>query len=156
MSLALQAINRLPITGPVIGLAPDPAGSGLVGLPVWMWTAQNAQTWGPAEARASVPGLEVIATARASYINWNMGDGTVVRCNSPGAPYIPSYGDQNSPSCGHKYLWPSRVTSDGRFAITATTRWNVTWTGGGRTGAVSIDRTSTTSIRINELQVVTG
>jgi len=155
MSLALQAINLLPITGPAIGLAPSPTGSGLVGLPVWMWTEVTPATWGTATATASVPGLSVTAVATSQYIVWNMGDGTVKTCNE-GTPYLRSYGDTTSPSCGHKYTWPSRMTSSGQFAITATTTWNVTWAGGGRTGAVSIDRVSNTSIRINELQVVTG
>ncbi|HCT76687.1 MAG TPA: hypothetical protein DGT23_08895 [Micromonosporaceae bacterium] len=156
LSLALQAINRLPITGPDIGLAPDPAGSGLVGLPVWMWTRVSAATWGPSSATASVPGLSVTATARADHIIWSMGDGTVITCGSPGAAYQTSYGDSASPNCGHKYLQPSRGQTSGRYQITATTRWTVTWSGGGRSGTVAINRSSSTSLRINELQVVIG
>jgi hypothetical protein len=84
-----------------------------------------------------------------------MGDGTTVPCDE-GTPYLKAYGDMASPDCRHKYTRPSRTNASGRFPITATTTWDVTWVGGGRTGAVTVYRISNTSIRINELQVVTG
>ncbi len=157
--LAAQAINRLPIRGPDIGIAPAPSGSGLVGLPVWMWTAVTPATWGPSSATASVPGLSVTATARAQKIVWNMGDGTptspahTVTCTNPGTPYKPEYGRTPSPTCGFDtgYARPSNP----RYTVTATTTWHVIWTGGGQSGTLDVTRASTTSIDIDELQVVT-
>jgi len=98
--------------------------------------------------------LTVTATGRAARITWNMGDGTTVTCSNPGTAYKPSYADSASPNCGYVYKKSSRYQSGGRYTITATTRWNVTWSGGGRSGTVTVDRTTTTSVRIDELQVV--
>ncbi len=157
--LAARAINQLPIRGPAIGIAPDQNGSGLVGLPVWMWTAVAPETWGPISATASVPGLSVTATARAQKIVWDMGDATptspahTITCTSPGTPYKPEYGRAPSPTCGFDtgYARPSNP----RYTVTATTYWHVTWAGGGESGAVDVTRTSSTTIEIDELQVVT-
>jgi len=154
--LAARAINQLPIRGPAIGIAPDQAGAGLVGLPVWLWTAVTPETWGPISATASVPGLSVTATARATAIVWDMNDGHTVTCTNPGTPYQSSFGNTDSPTCGYRYATSSRAKPGGRYTITATTSWHVTWAGGGETGAVDVTRTSTTTIAVEELQVVTG
>ncbi len=155
-TLAAQAINQMVLLGPDIGIAPDTAGAGLVGLPVWMWTAVGPQTWGPNSATAAVPGLSVTATARATRIDWNMGDRTTVTCNDPGTAYDARYGNTMS-ACGHRYTVSSRNQPGGRYTIAAVTTWQVTWVAStGESGALTITRQSTTTIRIDELQVVTG
>lgn len=147
--LAAQAINLLGLTGPDIGIVPKPGSQGgLVGLPVWMWTRVTPTTWGPNSATAYVPGLSVTATASASKIVWNMGDGHSVPCNNPGMAYDPAYGKQPSPKCGYTYAAP------GTYTVTGTTYWHVTWAGGGQRGAVDVQRSSSTQIRIGELQVL--
>ena len=148
--LAAQAINQLGLTGPQIGIAPDPGGKGLVGLPVWLWNVVGPHTWGPVSATASVPGLSVTATARGQKIVWNMGDGTTVTCANAGTKYRASFGDAKSPTCGHVYTRPS----NGRYTITATTTWLVTWAGGGENGTLTVTRTSQTTVDIDELTVV--
>jgi len=157
--LAAQAAERLPIRGPVIGIAPDDnAGSaGLVGLPVWLWTAVTPATWGPASATAAVPGLSVTATAKAEKITWSMGDGNSVTCRNPGTEYKATFGRAESPTCGYHrgYQLPSSTQSNGRYTVTGTTTWQVTWIGGGQSGDLTVTRTSTTTIAIEELQVVT-
>lgn len=153
--LAAEAINRLPIRGPVIQIAPDEAGSGLVGLPVWLWTTVGPETWGPISATAAIPGLSVTATARAIQIVWEMGDGNTVTCANPGTAYTASYGNVASPTCGYQYVTSSRTRPGGRFVITATTTWQVKWDGGGQTGELLVTRASTTSIQVDEMQVVT-
>ena len=64
--LADEAIARLVLTGPDIGLAPDPSKTGLDGLPVWMWTRIVPSTWGPVGGTASFPGVSATATAKAN------------------------------------------------------------------------------------------
>jgi hypothetical protein len=155
--LAAQAVKRLPIKGPDIGIAPDGNGSGLVGLPVWMWTAVTPSTWGPSSATAAVPGLSVTATARAQKIVWTMGDGATITCTAPGTPYQPEFGNRRSPDCGYDgYSTPSSTRPGGRYPVTGTTTWQVTWVGGGQSGALTVTRSSTTTIDIDELQVVTS
>src|SRR2546428_543234 len=81
---------------------PGAAGSGLVGLGVWLWTTATSETWGPNSITAAVPGLAVTATARVGRFSVAMGDGHTVSCTvagavvdaspsvaaSPGTPYL--------------------------------------------------------------------
>ena len=154
--LAQEAVRRLPIRGPEIGMAPAPGTSGLVGLPVWLWTSVSPSTWGPATATASVPGLSVTATARAVRIVWEMGDGHSVACSGPGTPYRAAYEGRMSPTCGYRYVLSSARQPGGTYRITATTTWDVTWVGGGQTGQLSVERASQSSARIGEMQVLIG
>jgi len=153
--VALREFAKLPIKGPQIGVAPDPNGSGLVGLPVWLWTEVTPQTWGPFTASAAVPGLTVTATATATRITWNMGDGRQVVCDNPGTPYRASYGNSASPDCGYRYARSSRSQPGGKYTITGTTSWVVNWAGGGQTGTIQQTRQTQITVRIDELQVVT-
>ena len=135
-------------------MAPELGKSGLVGLPVWMWTSVSARTWGPASATASVPGLSVTATAQAIKVAWDMGDGHTVTCANPGTPYARSRGAAMSPTCGYRYDRSSADQPGAAYAVTATTTWAVTWSGGGGTGALTVTRSSTARVRIGELQVL--
>jgi hypothetical protein len=152
--LAARAIRQLPIRGPLIGMAPRPGSIGLVGLPVWMWVQVTPATWGPASATASVPGLSVTATARATQVVWDMGDGHRVTCDGPGTPYEPWFGGRMSPTCGYRYDQSSARERDSAYEVTATTTWQVTWAGGGASGALAMERSSSTTARIGELQVL--
>ncbi|GGJ89759.1 hypothetical protein GCM10010123_19470 [Pilimelia anulata] len=154
--LAQQAVARLPITGPAIGTAPRRDGSGLVGLPVWLWTTVSPRTWGPATATASAGGITVTATANASRIEWQMGDGQSVTCTTPGTPYKASAAGATSPDCGYVYRTPSKSQPDGKYTITAVTTWRVTWAGGGQSGELTTTRQSTTAVDVKELVVVNG
>lgn len=156
-TLAARAISLLPIRGPQVGTAPAAGGSGLVGLPVWLWTTVSANTWRPVSATASVPGLSVTATARATQIEWRMGDGNSVVCANPGTPYDASFGGAASPSCSYPgYGTSSKGQPGGRYTVTGVTTWRVQWAGGGETGVMTVTRQSTTALMIDELQVVTA
>jgi hypothetical protein len=152
--LAMRAVELLPLRGPEIGMAPAPGSTGLVGLPVWMWTAVTAETWGPVSATASVPGLSVTATASATRVVWDMGDGGRVTCANPGTPYTRAVGESDSPTCGHRYSQPSSAEPNASYTVTATTTWDIRWAGGGQSGQLSQTRSSSTSVRIGELQVL--
>jgi len=163
--LAQQALAKIHLLGAQIGLEPNPAGSGVVGLPVWMWTAKTpavpgphdtSGTWGPLTASASGGGITVTITARAQRIVWTMGDGHSVTCNNPGTSYKASGGSTRSPNCGYTYTKPSSTVAHphGRYTITATTYWTATWNGGGQTGMLTPTSRSQTSVQIGEIQVV--
>ncbi|MFF0659141.1 hypothetical protein [Micromonospora tulbaghiae] len=156
--LAQRAIAAMSLKGPDIGIAPRSSGSGLVGLPIWLWNNVSPTTWGPITRSAAVPGRSVTATARAQKIVWSMGDGNAVTCTKPGTPYQPSFGNRRSPDCGYDgYSRPSSTQPGGRFTITATTSWLITWSGGGgNNGSQSIELSSTTTVDIDELQVITS
>ncbi len=152
--LAVEAVEMLELRGPEIGMAPPPGSTGLVGLPVWLWTEVSESTWGPATATASVPELSVTATAQAVRVVWDMGDGTKVTCRTPGTPYSMSYGGVPSPTCGHLYTAPSGGQPGNAYPVTATTTWEVSWSGGGASGVITVTRSSSTSVRVGELQVL--
>ncbi|MEW1913818.1 ATP/GTP-binding protein [Kitasatospora sp. NPDC085895] len=153
-ALARQAADRMLLVGPQIGMAPEPGRTGLVGMPVWMWTSVSPTTWGPNTASASAGAVTVTATAHASKIDWSMGDGRTVTCTSAGTPYQPSYGGASSPDCGHTYTSTSASQPHGKFHVTAVTTWVVDWTGAGRTGQFTLTRTSAADVAIGEAQAV--
>jgi hypothetical protein len=154
--VARDALATIRLDGAAVGFAPNPGGSGLVGLPVWMWTEQTPNTWGPISASATDAGLTVNITARATQIVWDMGNGDAVTCANPGLNYDPSYGRASSPMCGYTYRVSSRNQPGGKYAVTATTTWRVDWEGGGENGVITTTRTSNTTVQIDELQVVVG
>ena len=153
--LAAQAVDQMALRGPAIHITVPSDRIGLVGVPVWLWTDVTPTTWGPNAATASVPGLSITATAQATSITWDMGDGTTVSCPSAGTPYVT--GGIHSPTCEHVYAVSSAGQPDDAFTITGTTTWEVTWVGGGTSGALTVTRSASTTVRIGEMQVlVTG
>ncbi|WP_299956491.1 ATP/GTP-binding protein [uncultured Modestobacter sp.] len=153
--LAEQAIASLVMRAPEIRMAP-PAGStsGLVGLPVWMWTERDEEFVGPTRQSVSAGGVTVAAVGEVSRIVWDMGDGTTVVCG-PGTPYSPGAGG-GSPDCGHIYAKASsrHVPGGGSWPITATSTWTVTWSGGGQSGTETLELSSSAELFVGELHVL--
>ncbi len=154
--LAQQAVDEMLLRGPEIGITPKPGGKGVVGMPVYMWTARGAETYGPNTASASAGGITVTATAKVAKIEWQMGDGTTVTCTTPGTPYKAEYGKKPSPDCGHRYTKPSSTTASGDYHVTATSTWDIDWqvNGGGASGEMTEIRDSAVDITVAEVQVL--
>lgn len=150
--LARQAVDQMTLKGPAIRTPLSGSKIGTVGIPLWLWTEQGATTWGPNTATASVPGLSVTATARAKWIDWDLGDGSTMRCDGPGTPYIP--GQVRSPTCDHVYQRSSAGQPGDVYTVTGTTTWEVTWSGAGTSGALEVTRSSSATVPIGELQVL--
>lgn len=150
--LAQQAIAAMNLRAVTIGIVPEstPGSIGVVGMPTWMWVeGPTPATMGPITRSASARGFSVTATAKVQRVVWKMGDGKSVTCTGPGTPYADNYGKKSSPSCGHTY------TRQGRYAVTATSYWTVTWSGIGQSGTIPLDFASTTNLTMGESQVVT-
>ncbi|MGW1521438.1 ATP/GTP-binding protein [Streptomyces sp. NPDC002287] len=146
--LAQRAVDSMLLRPPAIGIVPKPGGVGVVGMPVYMWTATGPETYGPNVASASAGAVTVTATARVAKIVWAMGDGTTVTCTTPGTPYRAEFGKNPSPDCGHQYRTP------GKYHVTATSTWAIDWTGGGQSGQLTEVRSSAVDIAVGEVQVV--
>ena len=58
------------------------------------------------------------------------------------------YGKSPSPTCGYHY------TQQGTFTVTATSHWEVVWSGIGQTGTIPVSFTSTATITMGEVQVL--
>ncbi|GAA2330030.1 ATP/GTP-binding protein [Streptomyces caniferus] len=152
--LARQAVNKMRLRGPDIGIVPKPGGKGLVGLPVWMWTAKTAEAYGPNTATASAGAVTVTATAKVDQIVWDMGDGHSVTCTTAGTPYKASYGKQSSPDCGYRYRHSSKDEPGEKYPVTATSTWTIDWRGAGQTGQLTQTRQSQTQVSIGQLKVL--
>lgn len=151
--LAQRAVDSMTLLGPDIA-SPRAAGRYTVGVPMWMWANQSATTYGPNSASASAGGVTVTATAKVSKIVWQMGDGATVTCTGPGTPYKGSVGMAESPTCGHVYSKSSARASGGKYRVTATSTWTVSWEGGGEAGQLSEVRQSNVQVAVGEVQVV--
>ena len=118
-------------------------------MPVWLWTQQ----WAPQTATAAAGGISVTVTANIANVVWTMGDGNTVTCTSPGTKFDVSWGFRDSPDCGYRYQHTSRDQPGGKYAITATSTWNVKWTGAVNTAA-AVTTANTVQVTIGELQAL--
>ncbi len=153
-ALAHEAVDRMKLVAPNVGATPlpHPNAKSVIGLPTWLWIAGADQhSWGPITATASSGGQTVTATAQVQRVVWDMGDGNTVTCATTGTEWRSGMGAQDSPTCGYRYTHPGHVT------ITATTHWNVHWSGAGQGGIITFDLTGTRDLTVVELHtVVTG
>ncbi|MFD7205958.1 ATP/GTP-binding protein [Streptomyces sp. NPDC059893] len=152
--LALQAVKKMTLLGPDIGIAPKPGGKGVVGMPVWMWANDAPNAWGPVVASASAGAVTVTATAKVSKVAWSMGDGSKVVCNGRGTAYKAAFGKKVSPDCGYRYDQPSTEAPSGKYHVTATATWTIDWQGGGQSGQLTEVRANAVDITVAEVQVL--
>jgi len=119
--LAREAYRYLPLPAPRVRTNPAVGRDQLVNLRTWLWI--DPATWGARSATASVPGLSATVTAVPVSVTWAMGDGGRVVCRGPGTPYDPKRPEAaQHPACAYIY----RHAADA-YAVTATTRWRITW-----------------------------
>jgi hypothetical protein len=150
--LARQARARLDLPRVVIRM--NPLGDQLVNLPAWL--ALDPGSWESQSATASVPGVSVTATARPVRASWSMGDGVTVTCAGPGTPWTSGTDPAKaSPDCGHVYRRSSAGAPGGRYTVTVTVMWEVTWAGAGQSGTVpGLTTTGQVQTRVRESQTV--
>lgn len=155
--LAQQAVDSMGLQPVEIGIIPEPGeGSlGTVGLPQWMWVSDpGPETTGPNTASASLNGYTVTAIARLDRVEWDMGNGQVVACDGPGTVWSADVGFDaagevlDSPDCGYRYQ------EMGDYEVTATSFWEVEWSGIGETGQIDLTLADSTAIRMGEVQVL--
>ncbi|MGO3089960.1 MAG: hypothetical protein ACTII7_09770 [Galactobacter sp.] len=141
-----------------IGVSPEVLGADkwYVGMPMWLWAKNKGQAnvTGPMTKSASEGGVSVRATAKLASITYRMGDGGKVICTGGGTPYTASKGKQPSPTCDYRYSKMSPNEGQGTYEITATSKWNVSWTADGQSGQMPMQVSSTTSVRVGEIQTL--
>jgi hypothetical protein len=147
--LAEQAVRALRLPAPAIRLNPQPPSPQLVFVPTWLWL--DSSSWGERSATASVPGLSLTATARPVRVVWSTGDGDTVVCGQGTAWRSGTDPAAVSPDCGHVYSSASRTAPGGRYTVTATITWQVTWSGGGASGTEPA-LTSTASVQVQVVE----
>ncbi|MFT4217427.1 MAG: hypothetical protein QM619_09635 [Micropruina sp.] len=144
--MARTLLARLQLRPITIGLTPKRQGSmGFVGVPNWLWVQDPARTtYGPATISAG--GISL--TAKVELIEWDMGNGDVVRCRNRGTEWFDGMGVKQSPTCGYVY------SRQGHFVVRATAHWVARWSGYGQSGAIRLSLTATRPLEIGELQVI--
>lgn len=154
--VAERAVEQMNLRAIDIGIAPRPDGTGLVGVPVWLWVDDpRPSTFGPVTESASAGGITITATARVHRLTWDMGDGTTIECTTAGTPYRESFGFQPSPDCGHVYTSESHNRPGGRYTVTATSDWVVEWEGAGQEGTITLDGlVAQVELTVGEAQVL--
>ena len=145
-AMARTLLARLQLRPITIGLTPKRQGSmGFVGVPNWLWVQDPARTtYGPATIRAGGMSL----TAKVELIEWDMGNGAVVRCRNHGTEWFDGMGMKQSPTCGYVYA------KQGHYTVRATAHWVARWSGYGQSGAIPLSLTATRALEIGELQVI--
>ena len=127
--VAEQAARTLPLSSPVIEMAPPEPHPQLVNVATWLWV--NPAAWHPVSASATAGPVTTTATATPTKVVWDMGGGEQVTCAGPGTPYDPSTPDATT-TCS--YTW----SAVGTYTVTATIYWAVTWSVTGAAGGGSL------------------
>jgi hypothetical protein len=153
-ALVRQAVGRLSLPSPVIGMSPEAGFAQVVGVPTWLWI--GGVGWRSVSKTVRVPGLFVTASAVPQRVVWSMGDGGTVTCRGSGTLYSSRFpADERSPDCGYVYPRSSAGQSGGTFRVSATVMWDVVWRGGGRSGRIPGLRTGAeVAVRVTEVQGV--
>ena len=155
--VAIDLLARLDLEAVDLGMFPkgdNDVRLGFVGWNTWLWAeAPSAKQWGPVSASDSGSGITVSLTAGVDSVEWDMGDGAVVSCGK-GTPWSEArtQGGKNvaSPDCGHVY------ESVGTYEVTATSNWNVQWSGAGQSGTLPFSLSRSASYLVGEYQAVNG
>lgn len=173
-----EAIARLPIPLPDIGIGPAP-NQVVVKIPVYLWITNAA----PQTATAADRRLSITATAAISSITWSMGEPDLIpgappsqhpdagvpaacspipaaaisfTCPGPGAAH--PQGTAKRIGYGYTYRWkslPERTNGTGHWPITASVTWAITWSAStGETGTDTITREATTPVSVGEWTTV--
>jgi len=155
--LAQEAYRLLPVPLPGLQVNPPASQRQFVHLPTWLWV--DPASWGARTATVSVPGESVTATATPVAVAWSMGDGHTVVCHGPGTAYDPQRPmAAQRPTCAYTYQRSSADQPDGRFTVSATAAWAVTWQATGGTAAGGqlppLRRTAQLSLSVAEAQAL--
>ncbi len=168
--LAAQAIGQLSAPQPRATVAPSPD---RLAVNLWSWLAVDDP--GPVSTTVDLRGVSVTATAELSTVTWVVGEPTSIErggapiaqvtCDGPGVlPPANVRFDQEpraSGACGYLYRFMStgaRTGGVGRWPLTATATWAVTWTSNtGASGTAEIQSPSaTTLVRVGEYRTLGG
>lgn len=145
---ARQVVAEMDLHVPAMGLAPrpttvDPDSVGLVGVPNYMWV-DNPEIFETVSDSAAIDAWTITVSGKVEWVDWDMGDGQVIRCKGPGTPYQARFDLNPSPDCGHVY------SVQGTHTVRATAHWVLHWSGGGQSGTVTTDRSASAPVVIGE------
>ncbi len=163
--LAQRAYREMVMPRPNISAGPDRTKLA-VNLWTWLWVDDP----GPQTLTVSVGEISVTLTATLESVTWSLGEpaatggsyapGPPLSITCPGTGSAPqaNYDWKAEPPCGHKYTWMSakdRTGGSGKWPITATSNWNVTWQSNtGVSGSTVLTASSADALEIGEYRTV--
>jgi len=131
---------------------------------MWLWVdATDDLQWGTHTISATAGDMSVTATATATSVTFDGGDGSAPKtCHNPGSPRGWHPNDpmsKHSPSgCEHTYLHTNELGNvNSRYEVSAIVTWTVKWSATDEeAGSFTMDVASTTSpsIHVGELRSV--
>lgn len=155
--LATTALDQLPLAQADVHTAPAPPAETYVGVETWLWVPDGQ--WRTLTKGVTAGATTVTVTAAPSQIVWDLGPASIT-CYGPGKPWEQGMSDAATTTCGHTYETSSVDQPDGSFAISATIRYQVTWTcagacstAGGDLGLVDAPA-GTSTLRVLQRQTV--
>lgn len=150
---AQTAIAKLQFTAAGPGAGPTSADNDLpfdapVGYPVWLWA--DGGTTDDRAVSDAMNGMAVQINVHFDHLTWDAGDGTGTFTCGTGTEWVKGAAEPavKSPTCDHVY------EEMGRYTITATTHWTITWAAGGQTGAQPMAIAQSRPFSVGELQTV--
>ncbi|WP_441249035.1 hypothetical protein [Kitasatospora sp. McL0602] len=154
VDLAWQAIGLMRFHVPKLHAAP--AGTAVVGAPVWLWYERGDGTSDPQTATVSGHTLTVTAKAVVDNVHWDTGDHGAVDCATPGTEYAPG---ATASDCTYTYRTGSALQPQTSYYLTAVITWHVTATIVGRNKQVidfmyPIASDVPLQLRVGEMQVL--
>lgn len=165
--LAQQAYEELRVPAPLVHVGPD-RDEVFVQIPAWLWVDDP----GILSATVSAGGVTVTAIASLTSTTWTLGEpgrnpaftgykpgpAVTVTCQGAGVPPSPDVDWKVEPECGHTFRWrslPERTGGTGKWPITATTTWNVTWQSNtGQSGATTLTASSQDAVEVGEYRIL--
>jgi hypothetical protein len=156
VTVAETAVEQMELAAPKIGMTPmRPGAPLLVGMDAWLWV-DNADEhgFGPITRTATAGPTSVTATGKVTKVVWDLGDGSRVTCSGAGTRWSPDQGTGPSPTCGHRFVFPSTDQPDGTYTVTATAYWQVDWAGAGQSGQLQFTMTGGRQQAVTEVQVL--
>ena len=124
---AADFIATLTFYGPSISVAPPSGSTVLVGMPMYLWSPDNADYWGPkAIGPVAFEGYAISLTVKATSITWYPGDGSSFDCDHGSEP------GSGGPTCSHTYLKSSAAEPGQTYEAYGVTHWELTWSAGGQ------------------------
>ena len=125
---------------------------------LWTFYWTDPGTWKSLTATARAGASYATVTATPVSLTFDPGNGSpAVSCAGPGRPWTTSDGNSapTDGACGYRYTTVSGPGYDHPVASTQTITWQLTWTGSNNTSGILTQRTTSTTGRLNVLQIQT-
>ena len=150
--VARELVVQLQLPDPTPRFGPDPSANewkmAAVGYPLWLWTDGPRQV----STTASRYGISFTLTANWRSTTFNMGDGNRVTCTDTKKYTTSVKAGAKSPKCGYTYAKSS--LPKGKYRVTATTNWRITWNALGQSGTLPGTHSAGRDLPVGELNAL--